>query len=694
MAGMKLPPFSGIGSDPYDLNTGFKVNRDGKKTKVEGYNNVHPFNNEINHEKLLQHLKQRLDLSRQLRNELNIRLRNIDMDINGFVNLSDDDRDRMLQNRRGKSQKPTDVSLPLAMSKIDDLLTFMMEIFFPSSSGMFGAETSKNNQTLANAFVADLNQQGKDKGYYHKFGKFLFECLKYNVGVMCVEWCQEKGFKLGNDAAKRLQIQKDQTVFEGNILENVDIYNFFYDPTVQNISEIPEKAEWAAWAMMFTRFKIQKMAIAGELHGVENWIATASPQTASLYYQERPVVRFDYNANTGSVDWIKFAAGDLYSTIGWGVEIVKIFVWLNPKQFGLSTDDELQIWRIYIANNLYICHAEHMDNAHNMLPVLVANPLEDNLGLQRKSPAELLLDSNRFASFLMNVHQQSARTKLYGLTVYDPNGVDLSNLGEDTSGRVPLLPQGWGKDIKTMIAQFKEAPETTETVNDIKGMIDLMEYILPTNQQKQVADLDRATTYQAAATVQGTNRRSLKAAKVIDDQAANKMRMMMMWNTLQYKQSINVLNDQTGKMEPQPVANFREKNLEYDTGDGIQSIDRIMLVHLLHDIINSMLQSQEAQKQVDIVGLIDYWVKLFGVKIDINQFKYPQQTNPQQQQQQENDQQAQQQQVENVAQLAQAHGATAPQPVTPGQNGQNAQPQIPPEVAAALLQHAGTKGNA
>lgn len=649
------------GIDPYSMNTGFMINRTIKP--VKGFGPQHPFNNPDNHQKLLMHIKQRLDLSRQTRDELNIRLRNIDQDLAGFVRYSDDDKKRVIENRKGKSQKPVDVSLPLAMAKIDDLLTYMLEIFFPSSEGMFGAQSSVQNQSIANAFATELNTQGKQRGFYHKFARFILDALKYNISAIAVEWVEEKGFKITNNATKQLDIKKDEVVYEGNDLENIDIYNFFYDPTVIHLSEISTKGEWAAHSKMLTRFHVQKLSLAGILHGVENWIATATPQTGSLYYAERPVVRFDYNANTGSVDWIKFAAGDLYTTIGWGVELVWMYVWINPKQFGLSEDNELQIWRLGMANAQWICHAEQMPNAHNQLPVLVTVPLEDNLGLQRKSSAELLTDLNRFASFLMNAHQQAVRKKLFGLTIYDPNAIDMKDLGDDTSGRVPLQPQAWGKDIRTLIQQFKDAPETTETVNDIKGLIDLLEYILPTNQQKQVADLDRATTYQAAATVQGANRRSLKTAKIIDDQAVVKMRMMMMWNTLQFKESIKGPDPQNpqGPQIDLPTASFRDLGLEYDTGEGIQGIDRIMMVHLLHDVINAMLQSQEAQKQVDLVGLIDYWIKLFGQKIDIAQFKYPTNTNPQAQAEQQQQTDQNKAQVDNLATLAGAHADTQPQ---------------------------------
>jgi len=230
----------------------------------------------------------------------------------------------------------------------------------------------------------------------------------------------------------------------------------------------------------------------------------------------------------------------------------------------------------------------------------------------------------------------------------------MKDLGDNVSGRMAALPTGFGKDMTKAFAHFNNAPDTKETVEWIKGVTDLMEYILPTNILKQVTDLDRATTYQAAATVQGANRRSLKGAKIIDDQAMLRIRLMMVWNLLQFTTTIQLLDPQTKQYVDTATAQFREKNLEFDTGEGIQGIDRLMIVHLLHDIINALLQSQEAQKQVDIVGLIDYWTKLFGLRIDINQFKFPQQQNPQIAQQQDQQHQQNQDKIGNITELAKA----------------------------------------
>ena len=598
----------------------------------------HPFVNAENHRKLLQHIIDRMQLSRECRDNLQLRLRNIDKDVHSYVKLSDEDAQRMRDNRSGKGgQKPVDVNLPLTQSKLDEMITFLLEIFWPND-GMHTAYASAAQQPIAQAFAATLNVAAARREHYRKLAMFFLDCMKYNIGASIVEWVQEKGLKLGNDAMKKVKVTPDKITFEGNDLIPVDMYNFFWDPSVHPV-QIPTKGEYFATVNLHTRFDIRRMAAAGKLFGIERFINSDSGQvgTATTYYQEHPVLRYDYNSYSGSQDWLKFATGGMYGTIGTGVELINMYAWLNPSEFGLSTANELQIWRLKVANHSYICETEQMTNAHQMLPVVIGMPYEDQLVLQNKSAAEMLIDFQRFASFLMNIHQESVRKSLWGITVYDPTIVDLKQQGESTSARIPINPAGYGKKIEDFIKVINDTPKTENTMDDIKKITDMMEEILPTNILKQVTDLDRATTYQAAATVQGANRRSLKLAKTLDDQAIKKMRYIQMYNVMQFQQEVNVILPDGTQQNLNP-SQFRDLDIDLMIGEGVQGIDKLMTIHLLHDVINAILQSQQAAEEIDIVALLNYWTTLVGDKTNLNQFRRqasPKTQTDQQQNQQE-----------------------------------------------------------
>jgi hypothetical protein len=262
-----------------------------------------------------------------------------------------------------------------------------------------------------------------------------------------------------------------------------------------------------------------------------------------------------------------------------------------------------------------------MNNAHEMLPLCCIEPNEDNLNLQRKSFGELILNFQDFASFLMNVHIQGSRKKIWGLTIYDPNIVDLSQIGDDAVGRVAVKPSGYGKDLTKSVHSSHDSIDTNQTMQDIGNIIKLLEELFPTSILKQVTDLDRATTFQAAATVQGSNRQNIFIAKMIDDQGIKPLRFMMAANTLQYQQDMEMIDPASGQKVSIAMAQLRAIDFDFIIGEGLQSIDRLMIIHLLKDTINAIIQNKEAAAEFDVPALINYWTDLFGVRTNLNQFK-------------------------------------------------------------------------
>ena len=169
--------------------------------------------------------------------------------------------------------------------------------------------------------------------------------------------------------------------------------------------------------------------------------------------------------------------------------------------------------------------------------------------------------------------------------------------------------------------QFNDAPDTQNTLTDVAAMDDLMQKVLPTDMLKQVASLERATKYQAAATVQGGNRRNLKIAKIINIQCFEGVRQMQMYNIFQFQESVEML-DQNGKLTEIDPSKFRESGIESDISDGLKGLDRLMIIEHFKDVINMMLQSQLAMERIDIIAIIDYWTSLIGDKTDFTQFKF------------------------------------------------------------------------
>jgi hypothetical protein len=192
----------------------------------------------------------------------------------------------------------------------------------------------------------------------------------------------------------------------------------------------------------------------------------------------------------------------------------------------------------------------------------------------------------------------------------DQDDIDLAG------GKIPATGTAAGQetDLRKAIVQFTDGPDTSRTMEDVERMDGLMQKIMPTDILKQVANLERATQFQAAATVQGANRRNLKIAKVINAHAMNRSRRMQTYNI------VEILGPDGTIIEVNPNQ-FRNARIELTISDGLKGLDRLSLIMSIKEVLNSILQSQEASNRFDVVALINYWTSLLGDNTDFKQFE-------------------------------------------------------------------------
>ena len=257
-----------------------------------------------------------------------------------------------------------------------------------------------------------------------------------------------------------------------------------------------------------------------------------------------------------------------------------------------------------------------------MLPLAVGCPLEDDLRNEQRTYAEKLLPLQHFSSFLLNSHQAATRKAIYGFTVFVQSlfpGLDLER--EDLIGAmIPMRSSAGDIDIDKAIRHYNDAPQTDRNVDMLAQIDGVMQKILPTDRVRNVADLERATMYQAAATVQASDQRQLKVARIISDQALNPMKFQMIYNCYANLESISYV-DEGGTRQTKSMGDIVEANIEYEIGTGLKGLDKLMQLQIVRDILQFVIQSQQALQEIDIVAFLDYYMTLAGDRTDFRQFR-------------------------------------------------------------------------
>lgn len=444
--------------------------------------------------------------------------------------------------------------------------------------------------------------------------------MRHNFGGLTVNWEEETGSVVNNDALGQPNVVSG-VVWSGNLLKSIDVYNFLWDTAVHP-TKLARTGEWFAETEMKTPFRVRKMEQDGQLFAVERYVDENYGPNFT-YFCEPPDVREGTSDNSGSTNWRSFFGGGAQTPETMpGIELVYWTGWLKPKDFGLSESSDFELYRVVMANAQHITSAIKLDSTSGLLPIGMATPIIDDLDNQQRTYAEQLLPLQHFSSFLLNSHQDAVRKALYGLKIYNQSvfgKLDRSN-DDLVSGWIPTRSPSVDVNLNNAIRFVNDAPSTERNVSDIGLMDQLMQKILPTDMLTNVTSLDRATQFQAAATVQAANRRSLKIARLIYSQALMQIKTQMIYNVYMNQQTIEIYNAEGQITQISPSA-LREAKIEYEIAGGLKGLDRLSLMTILNQIIMMVLQSQQAMAEIDVVALITYYLSLAGDNTNLAFFK-------------------------------------------------------------------------
>ena len=584
-----------------------------------------------NHENLLQHIRERLWWAQQIRGPFTDRITLVDKEIHGHLVLDSADKQRDQENKRGLGIKPVDSKLPMALVQIDEAVTICANMLSPDE-GMYQAIAPRDSQEVARGFTSMMNKHSQQFNHYGNLVRGIGSIFKYNLGGWSVEWDQFSSQELVNKGASQTEFDVVSTfVNSGNRFSALDMYNTIWDPSV-HIAEIGAQGEFFAEISRVTAFTFDMQIQQGNVFNVESSdevkLNTApagaegrNAHTVNTYYVTPPTIRSSGSLTVPS--WTEILGGTEVAVPNSQVEIIKLHIWLRDSDFGLGKEKKFRLYRVKTANLRKIVDVQEVVNAHDMLPLGMAAIIDDELGMNAKSYAELLEPFNQFSSFQLNSYKKSVRRSLYGLTFYLKGLVpDLANSDTDMlCGNIPVDDSRGVDDIRKAILQINDSPQMQQVLQDLSRMDEIMQKVLPTDLLKQVTDLERATQYQAAATVQGTNRRSLKIAKMIDAQALFPTRQMQMLNIFQFAKEVTILQEDGTTIEVKP-SELRDTQLEFVVSEGLKALDKLSAINNIKEILTRIIQNRQAIQEIDVVALLNYLTSLMGDKTDLAQFKF------------------------------------------------------------------------
>lgn len=602
----------------------------------EGTDLTHPFRNAKSHEKLLEYLRQRLQVGKQERDRRLPRMVRVDKSIAGWIRHGKEDLERDRKQEEEGIPQGVKQHLPLTWVQLDDMMTYFSQVFAPSR-GMFYSQGDPKEQTVGHGIASLMNNDAIYTGAYREFLQCIYSILKYNLGGLTAEWDTDIGPGL-QGADEGSEYVAEATVWKGNRFRGMDMYNVFYDPTTHP-TEVHKNGEFFAEACVVPRFWIAREAQRGRIHNVKELLESRENNglgEQAEFYRFPPSeahMSVDQSKGTSQTNWVSILSQTPGTHRLSGYEKINMWCWINPYEMHLiprnaanRIRDKLELWRFTIVSGKYIVKIEPMKTIHGYIPAFMGLINDDIMGPSAKSPAEILKPLQDFASFNMNTHIEATRKNIWGMIVYDPSAVDLAQIPKgEVSARIPLKPSGWGRNINEVMWEHNGRLETTQTLENLQGIIEMIGMFFPASgMPSQVASLDRAVDSQVAAVVQGSTRRMQKAAMLLDHTVFRPLRFASFWNIVSFHDTRVETTDFRGKKVEVNLTDLKETDLPFILGQGLKAIDIQASAAKLQMIIFAIIQNPQIAASIDLLGLVDYWTSMMDVDVDMKQFRLQQ----------------------------------------------------------------------
>lgn len=606
------------------------------------------------HDDLLSYLKARLS-SDSNRLQRVMRYSRVDRLISTWQRLSQEDTKRkQKQETTGKAQA-LPMNMPLTHTHIDDMAAFFTEVYYPSTGAYGTADAIPDAQKSMVEVVTKMNDDAADTQYYVALSRTIRSLLKYNIGGFELCW-EEVEHDDSSDSAEPPQ---------RNHAKPLDMYNTLWDPSIKDAKDVRRKAEWAATVEVVNRMELIRQTQAGSYAGTMAVLSAGDSNAVSgaskgAYYKYPPAEtnidsQDDETAQQSTVDWTAYGAslGADSIDIKGGYELVTMYCWLNPAQFGLSwtqmsyEQDGYYLWRFKILAGERIIYAEPVvDDSDELkkqnsvvIPYYLGYLNYDDMLSASRSIAELLGPFQSFTSFLMNAHIQGARSNIWGIKAYDSTMFDLSALEANDGVAGYVASKMPGRDVRTGLQELKGTFDGSKTMDQVGAMMQLTAQFFPAQSMPaQIAQMDRAVQSQVSAVLQGVSRRLQLLVKTADT---------MIFNPLRFDQYRNLVKNE--QVSAKGVSDGQARKM---LGSGLAQLNQEILENAIRQMMMSIMQNQSLTQQYDIAPMFDFWASLLKIPVDSSKFKLQPNPNPVQTP-------GEQQQTDQAIDAGAAAGATA-----------------------------------
>ena len=538
-------------------------------------------------------------------------------------------------NTAGDPNRFQNMTVPVVMPQIETATTYQASVFL-TGYPLFGVVAAPAYEDEAMQLETSLEADSIKGGWSRQLMLSFRDGFKYNFAPIEVTWAQEVTSSIETDLTKSTtEGVPTEVLWSGNKIVRLDPYNTFVDPRVAP-TEVYKTGDYAGYTEIKSRIALKAYIAALPNKLVANIVAAFNaPSTLSSatnssdrgYYTPpiSPTVNVNDMIHAADTDWLKWA-GLSSTTKNKNIdyknlyEVTTLYCRILPAEFSqkVANSNTPQIYKLVIINHSVIIHCEIQTNAHNYLPILIGQPLEDGLGYQTKSVAENAVPYQSLASSYMNSIIASRRRAISDRVIYDPSRITAAAINSaNPSAKIPVRPSAYGKNIGESVYAFPyREDQAASSMQQIQTIMGLANQLSGQNQASQGQFVKGNKTLQEFDSVMNNaNGRDQMVSILLESQLLTPAKEILKLNILQYKGGETIYNRDRNKIiEVDPIA-LRKAVLEFKVTDGLTPASKLLNSEAFATALQVIGSSPQIGAEYNIGPLFSYLMKTQGASL-------------------------------------------------------------------------------
>lgn len=576
----------------------------------------------------------------QYRSQWNIRdqMKAIDLAYMRETDYTDEQAKAKLANRRGDLTKFQNIVLPVIQPQIENAVTYQQSVFL-TGYPMFSAVSVPEFAEQAVQMDTIIGEQQDHGNWVHECLTCIRDGLKYNLMAAEVSWAKEVTYSLTTalDYQSGTEGKPTEVLWEGNKIRRMDLYNTFWDTRVLP-REVAEKGEFAGYNEIMSLIALksfvaklpQRMNMTKALEsGFTAPISMVGATGMNGYYypQLNPEATVDWQM-MGGTNWARWAGFDdnssqnKYKDV---YQVTTIYARILPVDFGFKGvpgPNTPQVWKFIIVNNQVVIYCERLTNAHNLLPIIISQPLDDGLGYQTKSFGKNVQPIQDITTALSNSSIAARRRAISDRMLFDPSRISAAAINNDNpSAKIPVRPSAYGQELaKSVYAIPFRDDQFQVNMAEIQSYRSMANEISGLNPARQGQFVKGNKTLGEFDSVMGNaNGRDQTLALTLEGNFFKPIKAIVRSNILQYQGGTTLFNrDSERTVIIDPVL-LRKANLSFKISDGLEPSSKLINADTLGSAVQLFTQNQTLGAEYNVADMATYAFEMAGLKL--SQFK-------------------------------------------------------------------------